>query len=119
VSRSDIERLGDVLAALDRCLTFRTHLDADDVVLADMALDAILRNLAVAGEAAKALSQEMRAEFAATSWHSIAGLRNIVIHEYFRIDTAIIVDVVDNHAAPLADAIRRRLTAITEVAGDE
>jgi len=63
----------------------------------------------VVGEAAKALSQQSRELFPSTPWHSIAGLRNIVIHEYFRIDTKVILDVVDSEVAPLAAALRRHL----------
>jgi uncharacterized protein with HEPN domain len=98
-----------MLLALDRCLLFRPHLDSDDNTMSDMALDAILRNLAVAGEAAKALSEQTRKLFPSTPWHSIAGLRNIVIHEYFRIDAKIILDVVDSEVAPLAAALRNHL----------
>jgi uncharacterized protein with HEPN domain len=36
---------------------------------------------------------------------SIAGLRNVVVHEYFRIDPELISDIVDNHLAQLAAAI--------------
>lgn len=104
--RSDRERLQDVLAALNRCVRFRSRLDADDGVVAEMALDAILRNLAVAGEAVRALSAETRDLFPSTPWHSIAGLRNIVVHEYFRINAGVIRDIVERDVGPLAEAIR-------------
>lgn len=74
-----------------------------------MALDAVLRNLAVTGEAAKLLSEQTRAGFGAVPWHSIAGLRNVVVHEHFHIDAAVIVDILDSEAAPLVEAIRRYL----------
>ena len=38
-------------------------------------------------------------------WASIAGLRNVVVHECFRIDPDLISDIVDNHLARLAAAI--------------
>ena len=100
-----------MLAALDRCLRFRPHLDSGDNTTSDMALDAILRNLAVVGEAAKMLSEQTRALFSSTPWHSIAGLRNIVVHEYFRIDNKIILDVVDSEVTPLVVALRSYLSS--------
>jgi uncharacterized protein with HEPN domain len=48
-------------------------------------------------------------QFAAVPWHSIAGLRNVVVHEYFRIETPVIVDVLDSEIEPLAIAIRAHL----------
>lgn len=41
-----------MLAALERCERFSAYLHDDNTAIADMAFDAILRNLAVVGEAA-------------------------------------------------------------------
>ncbi|WP_166351018.1 HepT-like ribonuclease domain-containing protein [Phytoactinopolyspora limicola] len=109
MSRSDRERLLDMLDALDRCLRFSPHLDAVDPVLSEMAFDAVVRNLAVVGEVARVLSDETRGLFEAVPWHSIAGLRNVVVHEYFRINADVVRDVVDSELAPLADAVREYL----------
>lgn len=35
-----------------------------------------------------------------------AVLRNVVIHEYFRVDRNLILDIVENHLGPMADALR-------------
>lgn len=48
-----------------------------------MAYDAVLRNLAVVGEAVKSLPEEFKLQHVGTPWASIAGLRNVVIQEYF------------------------------------
>lgn len=73
--------------------------------LTSMAYDAVLRNLAVIGEAVRALPSETRDRFPEVPWAAIAGLRNIVIHEYFRVDRELILDIVDNQLAPLADRL--------------
>ena len=70
-----------------------------------MAYDAILRNLAVIGEAVKALPDDFKREHSDTPWPSIAGLRNVVVHEYFRVNPDMIRDIVDNQLAPLLDDI--------------
>jgi len=100
-----------MLAALERCVRFRPHLDSGDGVVAEMAFDAVLRNLAVAGEAARPLSEQTRGLFETVPWHSIAGLRNVVVHEYFRIEADVIRDLVDSEVVSLAAAIRRHLEA--------
>lgn len=49
VSGSSTERFSDILAAIERCREYRAYLDGDDSAVAGMALDAVLRNLAVIG----------------------------------------------------------------------
>ncbi len=70
-----------------------------------MAYDAVLRNLAVIGEAVRALPTETCDLFPDVPWAAIAGLRNIVVHEYFRVDRELILDIVDNQLGPLAERL--------------
>ncbi len=109
MSRSPTDRLADVLAAIDRTQRYRPRLEDPDEAVASMAYDAVLRNLAVIGEAVRALPDEVKARAADVPWASIAGLRNVVVHEYFRVDAAVIEDVVDRDLVTLRDAIRSRL----------
>ena len=47
--------------------------------------DAVLRRLEIIGEAVKHLPQEIRDNHPDTPWRQIAGMRDIIIHEYFGI----------------------------------
>ena len=70
-----------------------------------MAFDAILRNLAVIGEAVRALPTATISSMPDVPWTSIAGLRNIVVHEYFRVNPELISDIVDNYLDQLQRAL--------------
>ncbi len=48
--------------------------------------DATMRQLEIIGEATKHLSDELRAEYIAVPWRQIAGLRDILIHNYMGVD---------------------------------
>lgn len=109
MSRSAPERLADILAAVDRTLSYRPRLDDSDPVVAAMAYDAVLRNLAVIGEAVRALPEEVKARAPEVPWPSIAGLRNVVVHEYFRVEPDVVKDVIDGDLTALADAVRSHL----------
>jgi uncharacterized protein with HEPN domain len=100
--------VADILHAIDRCEEYRSHLAGPDEALAAMAYDAVLRNLAVIGEAVRALPEDMTASMPQIAWASIAGLRNVVVHEYFRVDRGLILDVLDHHLVPLAAALGER-----------
>ncbi|HJQ42168.1 MAG TPA: HepT-like ribonuclease domain-containing protein [Jatrophihabitantaceae bacterium] len=110
MSRDPGERYADILAAIDRCERYQARLADADPLLAGMAYDAILRNLAVIGEAVRALPSDVKLRSPTTPWPNIAGLRNIVVHEYFRVDHDLIADIVQNELEPLASAIRQLCT---------
>ncbi len=70
--------------------------------------DAVLRNLEVIGEAAKHIPDDVRRKYPLVEWRKIAGLRDIVIHEYFGIDNEIIWDVVKNEIPFLLKQLKKR-----------
>lgn len=57
------------------------------------------------GEAVKSLPDEFKQKHADTPWISIAGPRNVVVHEYFRVNPELVRDILDNQLAPLLDDI--------------
>ena len=110
MSRSTGERFDDILSAIERCRTYRGFLGGDDAQLSGMAFDATLRNLAVIGEAVRPLPAETVTSMPDVPWTSIAGLRNIVVHEYFRVNPELISDIVDNYLDQLSEAFEDPLT---------
>ena len=48
--------------------------------------DATIRQLEIIGEATKQLSRELRAQYPDVPWRRMAGLRDVLIHEYFGVD---------------------------------
>ncbi|TVQ64893.1 MAG: DUF86 domain-containing protein [Balneolaceae bacterium] len=45
--------------------------------------DAVLRRLEIIGEAVKHLPDEIRESYSDVPWRQIAGMRDMIIHEYF------------------------------------
>jgi uncharacterized protein with HEPN domain len=72
-------------------------------------LDAVVRNLEVIGEAVKKLPENLRAKHSAVEWKKIAGLRDILIHEYFGLDAEIVWDIVQNKVPALDREVRPML----------
>ncbi len=70
-----------------------------------MRVDAVLRNLEIIGEAVKKIPNEVRARQPAIEWRKIAGLRDIVVHDYFGINMAIVWEVVQRRLPELYQAV--------------
>lgn len=83
--RRDADRLADMRSALAdiRSLTGddREAFDSDRG-----AQQAVAYNLAVLGEAARALSAEIRDRYSDVPWSDVIAQRNVVVHEYHRLD---------------------------------
>ncbi len=61
----------------------------------EVAFDAILYNLLVIGEAVKTVGEKMKSEITSPLWNQIAGMRDILAHEYFRVDGKIVRATID------------------------
>jgi uncharacterized protein with HEPN domain len=83
--RTDVDRLADMRAALtDIRLLTRGDIEAFDANRVTQ--QAVAYNLAVLGEAARALSPELRDRYPNVPWRALIGQRNIVVHEYHSLD---------------------------------
>jgi uncharacterized protein with HEPN domain len=74
-----------------------------EAFLADpMIQDAVIRNLEVIGEAVKNLSSELRLQHPDVPWNRIAGMRDVLIHEYFGVRVETVWAAVENRLPELS-----------------
>lgn len=72
--------------------------------------DAVIRNLEIIGEAVKNIPTSFKGLYPDTPWREIAGMRDVLIHEYFGVDLKIVWDVVEKHVPRLEYEIAQLLT---------
>lgn len=86
--------LSDILECIECIESYTT--DGREVFLQNrMIRDAVVRNLEVIGEATKHLPISLRDNYPNVSWRSIAGLRDVLIHDYVRVDAKEVWQVVE------------------------
>lgn len=71
----------------------------------------MLYNLVVIGEAAAQLSEGTRANADEIPWTRVVGLRNLIAHEYFRVDLEVIQSILAEQLDQLEETAKRLLEA--------
>jgi uncharacterized protein with HEPN domain len=70
-----------------------------------MAQDAVIRNFEVIGEAVKHISDGLKDQQPAVPWRRVAGLRNVLIHNYMNVDEEEVWNVIEVHLPSLRKAV--------------
>lgn len=82
----DLAWVLDMLQASRKTIEYARGLSEEQFQASGLYQDAILRQLTIVGEAAKRVSVEFRASHPEVPWRQISGFRDIVVHDYARVD---------------------------------
>ncbi len=102
----------DMVEAVRRVSQYSAGMTREAFLADAKTVDAVVRNLEVLGEAAKHIPDEMRMRYAAIEWKKIAGMRDVLAHDYFGIDEDILWDVVENKVPPLKPLLEQALASM-------
>lgn len=72
--------------------------------------DAVIRQLEVIGEAVKRISPEVLEHRSDIPWRRIAGMRDVLIHNYMGVDLEAVWQVTQQDLAPLRHAVMELLS---------
>ena len=99
--RSDEQRLADIIKACPLALEFLGGLSAEAFVADERTHSAVVCQVIFLGEASKGLSSELR-EYA---WHvdfgEAAAMRDVLVHNYYRLDLPLFWKTVSSDLPPL------------------
>lgn len=103
--RRDSERLKDILEAIKNIEKYASRgkkvFERDELIQVW-----IIHHLQIIGEAASAMSQNFIADYPEIPWQDMSDFRNILVHEYFRVDTEIVWNVITKELLDLNNKVR-------------
>jgi len=100
--------LADILDAIQKIEEYTKERSEEDFCNNTQMQDAVLRRLEIIGEAVKHIPRKIRNEYPEVPWKQIAGMRDILTHEYFGVNLRRAFKVVKNNISDL----KIKITAI-------
>ena len=104
-------RLLDMRDAAEKALRFSAGRTRSDIEDDEMLQSALVREVMVVGEAARHVSEETRALASDIDWGAIVGMRNNLVHAYWKINQDVLWDVITNRLPPLITELNRLIEA--------
>ena len=103
--RRDESYLLDILLAAQRATRHLEGIQSKTFQESELLQDAVVRALEIVGEAAGHISEEFREAHPEIAWHKMIGMRNRLIHEYFRVNYGAVWDTIKNDLPDLIEIL--------------
>jgi uncharacterized protein with HEPN domain len=106
--RDDREWLLDILEAIERIEKYSSRgkeaFEEDELIQ-----NWIVHQLQIIGEALRSISEDFRLEHNDIPWKETIGMRNILVHRYFDLDTDLVWKAVMSDIPKLKEKVRSSL----------
>jgi len=78
--------IDDILDSIAKIERYIKSIDEQNFLSDTQVQDAVLRRLEIMGEAVKNIPHNLRNKYPLIPWRTVAGLRDVLIHEYFGVN---------------------------------
>jgi len=95
-------RVRDILAAVRAIEAYTEGMTFEEFAADSRTVDAVVRNLMTIGESTRWIPEPIKDAHREVPWRTLRGMRNVVVHEYFGVDSAILWETVRTDLPPLA-----------------
>lgn len=88
--KDDSIYIDHILNSINRILDYISGKDREAFEADQLTQDAAVRQLEVIGEATKRVSKELRSKNPDIPWSDMAGMRDVLIHDYIDVDLGVV-----------------------------
>lgn len=96
--------------AIEKIERYTDGLSWDDFRENDMAVDAVIRNFEVIGEAVKQIPDDVKERHPKVEWKEASGFRDVLIHDYFGIDVEAVWDTLTKNIPSFKENVEDALS---------
>ncbi len=107
--KDDTVYLAHIMEAIEKIERYAAGKTCDDLVSDSLLQDGLARQLQIIGEACKQVSMEIKEDNPGVPWRAIAGMRDVLVHQYCGVIQKDVWDTVKNDIPGLKNAVERIL----------
>jgi uncharacterized protein with HEPN domain len=111
---TDKDRLEHIVEAVVKIEQSLSGLSKDEFLRDEDKKDACYGRLVMLSEAVTRLSVELKTNHPEIEWHLISGFRNIIVHEYFRVNWNLMWEIIKDDLPVLKMKIQELLPGMDE-----
>lgn len=101
----DRQRLLHILESIEEIERYTTKANFETFLGNSMMRFASIKQIEIIGEAANYITDATKSKFTDIQWRQIIGLRHILVHEYFGVDSNLIWQIIANDIPKLKKGI--------------
>jgi len=105
--RTWLDRIRDILSCAKNIQDFSVGLTFQTFLEDPRTIRAVAYEFTTIGEAARVIPIEIQERYSDIPWGKMQGIRNVLVHEYFRLDEEILWKAVQEDIPPLITALEK------------
>ncbi len=112
MAREYSDYIEDILSAMDKTSSFIKGISYEDFKSDDKTIFAVVRAIEIIGEATKHIPDDARQKYSEIPWKEMAGMRDVLIHDYISVDVETVWLTANNkipQLRPLIDKMAKEL----------
>lgn len=106
--------LDDILESINLIHEYLEGVSENEFHMSREKQDSIVRRIEIIGEATKSISSELKEQNQQIPWEKMAGMRNVLIHEYFGINWVTVWKTATQFIPPLKMEIENLINKLSQ-----
>lgn len=102
-------RLQDILQSITSIQQRVAGREFEEFQADETVIKAVLYDLIIIGEAALNIPDEVKSRYSSIPWRLMSDARNVMTHEYFRVNLDVVWDIITNNLPPLVPQLQNVL----------
>ena len=103
----DITYLEHIQDSIEKIQSYTEGLSEEEFQKSTLIQDGVIRQFEIIGEASNRLSDTIRIQYPEVPWKDMAGMRDVLIHDYINVEIDIVWKTVKDHLPLLKEQISK------------